>query len=179
MMLFTQPPRPVIGSVFYLSTRNHVRILRVSNSTERRLDLSFTTKTPFGHLRPFSRLSNTRLLGLSQKARVPYRHQYRTIHIPAVLIPPLVFTGLFVALWTWKCLMMITFQNKIIYMPSMPPFSRRERIVEYAQQCKPVDWREVRITSGDGTEIALAVGSAPSQAATEATSKLVVLYFQG
>lgn len=175
MMHFTQPLKAItIGNAFNLSTRNHVRIIRVS-----RLDHSCIINISLGHFRPLSQFSNTRFVCLSQKAQVPYRQQFRTVHIPTVLIPPLVFTGLFLALWTWKCLMMVIFQNKIIYMPSMPPFSRRERIVEYEQQCKPVEWREERIISGDGTEIALAVGSAPSRAATEASRKLVVLYFQG
>lgn len=42
--------------------------------------------------------------------------------IPAVLLPPLAFVGLGCTLWTWKCAMMILFQNKIIYMPGVPPW---------------------------------------------------------
>ncbi len=37
---------------------------------------------------------------------------------------------------------MIIFQNKIIYMPSIPPFSRSEKASDYAAQCKPVIWKE-------------------------------------
>lgn len=75
-----------------------------------------------------------------------------------ILLPPLVFAGLLVTLWTYKCLMLVVFQNKIIYMPSVPPFSRSEKIEDYAAQCHPVIWQEVRTKAADGTEIALAIG---------------------
>jgi hypothetical protein len=54
-----------------------------------------------------------------------------------------VFGGLVVALWTWKCFMMVVFQNKIIYMPGLPPNARRERIEDYKNQCGGIEWREV------------------------------------
>ena len=57
--------------------------------------------------------------------------------------------------------MMVIFQNRIIYIPSSPPFSRSERTADYAGRCRPVEWREQRITASDGTSIALAVGSMP------------------
>src|ERR1700744_6107699 len=55
--------------------------------------------------------------------------------LPAILVPPAVFGGLLVTLWAYKCLMMVVFQNKIIYMPSVPPFSRSEKVSDYASQC--------------------------------------------
>ncbi|KAF4634082.1 hypothetical protein G7Y89_g4029 [Cudoniella acicularis] len=75
--------------------------------------------------------------------------------IPTILLPPVVFGGLVIALWTWKCFMMIIFQNKIIYMPGLPPNSRRETISEYHNQCGGIQWREERIKSLDGTRISL------------------------
>ena len=78
--------------------------------------------------------------------------------IPPPLLIPLIFTSLLVVLWTYKCLMMIIFQNKIIYMPSMPPFARSERIADYAAVCRPVLWREERVKGRDGVDVALAVG---------------------
>lgn len=100
--------------------------------------------------------------------------------IPTVLLPPVVFGGLLITLWTYKCLMMIIFQNKIIYMPSMPPFSRSEKVEEYQNECKPVIWTEHSIKSGDGTKLRLLEGSVPEQENTDMAQKhIVVLYFQG
>lgn len=89
---------------------------------------------------------------------------------------------------------MIVFQNKIIYMPSMPPFARSERIDDYASMCKPVIWTEQRLRSKDGVEVALAVGSIPSEGGVGRESEsqsgivraekgrdreVVIVYFQG
>ncbi|KAL9128233.1 MAG: hypothetical protein Q9217_003049 [Psora testacea] len=73
---------------------------------------------------------------------------------------------------------MVIFQNKIIYMPSMPPFSRSETIDDYAQACAPVVWKEKRIMTGDGVEIALAIGVAENEEAN-GEKEVLVLYFQG
>ena len=64
--------------------------------------------------------------------------------------------------------MLILFQNRIIYMPSMPPFARREKVADYvgSERCAGpgergkfgVGWREERIRSGDGVEVAVLVG---------------------
>ena len=88
--------------------------------------------------------------------------------------------------------MLVVFQNKIIYMPSVPPFSRSEKIEDYAASCRPVAWREERIRAADGTKLALAVGEIPEEVAKrdEDGSKVpvcrgrrgrrvVVVYFQG
>lgn len=74
--------------------------------------------------------------------------------------------------------MMVVFQNKIIYMPSMPPFSRREKVADYTNQCGGVRWREERIVSGDGTKLALLIGES-SESQTRPGEETVILYFQG
>jgi hypothetical protein len=103
-----------------------------------------------------------------------------------LLLPPVVFLGLGITLWTYKCLMMILFQNKIIYMPSIPPFSRSEKVQTYAKRCFPVIWREQKIVTGDRVRIKLLIGSirpegqVTSDAGLEnSEDHLVVLYFQG
>ncbi|KAL7620440.1 hypothetical protein AAE478_009435 [Parahypoxylon ruwenzoriense] len=107
----------------------------------------------------------------------------RHYHVEGGLIlAPVVFSGLFVALWTWKCLMLVTFQNKIIYMPGLPPNARREKIQEYAGRCGGVQWREERVRAADGTDLALCV--ADVELGSSATSMqpdvvLYILYFQG
>jgi len=81
-------------------------------------------------------------------------------------------------------MMMVLFQDKIIYMPSVPPFSRSEKIEEYENACKPVSWRQEMIRSVDGTKIALAVGenqtrTSQSASTSPADGGLVIVYFQG
>lgn len=99
--------------------------------------------------------------------------------IPTVLLPPVVFGGLLISLWTYKCLMMIIFQNKIIYMPSMPPFSRSEKVEDYANQCKPIVWAEHNIKSLDGTKLAVLEGAIPNAESVAIRKNVIVVYFQG
>lgn len=111
------------------------------------------------------------------------RHERRNFSlssIPTVLLPPVVFSGLLVTLWTYKCLMMIIFQNKIIYMPSMPPFSRSEKVADYANECGIVEWREKAIKSLDGTCIYLLEGAIPNgQSDHQIQKHIIVVYLQG
>lgn len=76
--------------------------------------------------------------------------------------------------------MMVLFQNKIIYMPFLPPNARSDTIDDYGSHCGGVKWKEEHIRSGDGTDIALAVSEVGSEKeeGASATEK-VVLYFQG
>jgi hypothetical protein len=101
--------------------------------------------------------------------------------VPDVLLPPLIFGSLFVGLWTWKCCMMVLFQNKIIYMPGLPPNARWEKISDYASQCHGITWREERTNSSDGTEIALCVADIESRTspALPPAVPIYILYFQG
>ena len=107
----------------------------------------------------------------------------RQVHIPQVIAPPLILTGLFVTLWTWKCAMLVLFQNTIIYNPFMPPNARSLRIEDFARQCRGIQWREERIRSLDGTEIALCVTEEETEGVTKRGSApetpVYILYFQG
>lgn len=103
-----------------------------------------------------------------------------TESLPTVLVPPAVFLCCFTGLWSYKIIMTIVFQNKLIYMPYMPPFARSEKIEEYTAACKPVVWEEQRIKSVDGTRISLCVGNIPPSDALKATPRhVVIIYFQG
>lgn len=77
--------------------------------------------------------------------------------------------------------MMVIFQNKIIYMPSVPPFSRSESIEDYAKQCGGIKWKEERIMAADGVEIALAVASINGikEEMRKEASHVAIVYFQG
>lgn len=118
-----------------------------------------------------------------------HHNRMRCIHIPPVVyLAPLTFGGLLVALYVWKCLMLVVFQNKIIYMPGFPPNARSQRIVDYAgRQCGDIDWSDERTTASDGTELAMAVAAVPLPTGGQASmpsprrakAHVYVLYFQG
>ncbi|KAL3958984.1 hypothetical protein ACCO45_007146 [Purpureocillium lilacinum] len=108
----------------------------------------------------------------------------RSLHIPPVAMPPVIFAGLFMTLWCWKCTMLILFQNLIIYNPFMPPNARSMLISDFARQCGGVEWREERIESLDRTEIALCVSEISARGAarsgsTASPTPVYILYFQG
>ena len=85
--------------------------------------------------------------------------------------------------------MLVLFQNRIVYMPSVPTFSRSEKIEDYAAGCRTVVWGQARIRAADGTKLTLAVGEIPEtvQDSVSATGqsgranrkRVVIVYFQG
>lgn len=108
----------------------------------------------------------------------------RYIHIPNVLLPPVVFTGLVLALYAWKSFVMITLQNKIIYNPYMPPSARHDKIEDYQSRLFGIEWKEVHMKSVDKTDLALAVASVSSGPGSEVMISDVayhvyILYLQG
>ena len=82
-------------------------------------------------------------------------------------------------------MMLVVFQNKIIYMPGFPPTSRWELIDNYANHCGGIKWADDRTQAADGTDLALAVTTVPMQkgrspaANKVAKAHVYVLYFQG
>jgi hypothetical protein len=128
------------------------------------------------HLRP------TPLASFRYSCQFHFTSRRTIIHVHPVLLPPLVFGGLVLALWTWKCFMMVLFQNKIIYMPGLPPNARREKISDYINQCGGITWREEKIVTADRTQIALAVASVespPNTLDSTDSSSIYIVYFQG
>jgi fermentation-respiration switch protein FrsA (DUF1100 family) len=61
--------------------------------------------------------------------------------------------------------------------PGIPPFARSEKVSDYANQCRPVEWRELTIKAADSTTIKLLEGRVPDQSSP--SRNVVVLYFQG
>jgi hypothetical protein len=56
-------------------------------------------------------------------------HQHRTsLYVPAILAPPVVFAGLVVVLWSWKCRITVLFQNNS--STYLPPKARYETIAD-------------------------------------------------
>ncbi|KAL8671093.1 MAG: hypothetical protein Q9168_004394 [Polycauliona sp. 1 TL-2023] len=66
-------------------------------------------------------------------------------------------------------------------MPSVPPFSRRELIEDYVKQCGGVRWKEERIKTADGVDIALAMASVNGikEDVRKEASHVAIVYFQG
>ncbi|CAK3770146.1 alpha beta-hydrolase [Lecanosticta acicola] len=118
------------------------------------------------------------------KRLVLQRRTFITDGLPAFLVPPVIFTSLLVGLWTYKCMMTVLFQDRIIYMPYMPPFARSEKMKDYTAVCKPVEWEHTHIKSLDGTRIALCVGEIPANQAEQIAQDrkrkhVIICYFQG
>ncbi|PHH83704.1 hypothetical protein CDD82_4666 [Ophiocordyceps australis] len=97
-------------------------------------------------------------------------------------LPPLLFTGLVISLYTWKCCMLVVFQSFIIYNPFIPPDSRTVRIADFAKQCRDFEWREKRIKASDGTQIALCTNELECAGAASKAhdpTYVYIVYFQG
>ncbi|KAI0446451.1 Alpha/Beta hydrolase protein [Xylaria telfairii] len=106
----------------------------------------------------------------------------RYLHMEGLALAPVVYGGLFVTLWTWKCFMMIVFQNKIIYMPGLPPNCRWEKIHDYKNRLAGINWREERVRAADRTDLALCVADVQLGAESDLHSPetaFYILYFQG
>lgn len=107
----------------------------------------------------------------------------RQLHIPNVLLPPVIFTGLVLALYTWKSFVMVSLQNKIIYNPYLPPTARHEKISDWSKYLFGVEWKEIHMRSVDRTDLALAVASVSSTPdrpeSTHVAHHVYILYCQG
>ncbi|BCS05504.1 alpha/beta hydrolase [Aspergillus luchuensis] len=139
----------------------------------------------------------------TRRRPTPYHHMYQPLHssscpqlrtlftesIPPILIPPVIFMGLLLSLWTWKCFWIVVMQEKLLYLTWLPPFARSETVSDYEGQCKPVRWQTHQIRSHDGTKLAICEGRIPVKATSPGSiqesrnhckKKLVVTcYFQG
>jgi fermentation-respiration switch protein FrsA (DUF1100 family) len=111
-----------------------------------------------------------------------------------VLVPPLIFVGLLLSLWVWKCFWIVVMQDKLLYLTWLPPFTRSEKISDYEVECRPVRWEEKQIRSLDGTKLAVCEGRIPNpRDGTDAQQKdhdrtppksarkrsVIICYFQG
>ncbi|KAJ5319551.1 uncharacterized protein N7506_012255 [Penicillium brevicompactum] len=126
------------------------------------------------------------LIGIREQRRTPAVQYARTrglatAAIPSFLVPPMMFVGLLVGLWTWKCFWIIAMQNKLLYLTWLPPFTRSEVISDYEAECKPVRWEEKQIRSLDGTKLAICQGriSVPRNEGKSPTSRNAVHEYQG
>jgi len=79
--------------------------------------------------------------------------------------------------------MMVVFQNKIIYMPNVPPFSRNEKVEDYSKRCHPILWGDYTVTTADGVDIKLLVGEKHDEQSEVVNDSrrphVVAIYLQG
>jgi uncharacterized protein len=122
----------------------------------------------------------------ARRATPDWKVPSQSFHIHTALMPPLIFFGLFITLWSWKCIMLVVFQNTIIYNPFLPPDARRLRIADYARHCGGIRWREETIRSLDRTHLSLCVCEVDSAVPSRATgaarthrTTVYILYLQG
>ncbi|KAL7275022.1 hypothetical protein RUND412_002057 [Rhizina undulata] len=131
-------------------------------------------------------------------SRLGCRRTFILSSLPAVLVPPVVFTGLVITLWTYKCAMMVVFQNKIIYMPGVPLGARSETIDTYKSLTQGISWQKQTLKTSDNQTLAFATASVsksnpqpssqPPTASNESipqplnqppAKKVLIVYFQG
>ncbi|PYH42523.1 alpha/beta-hydrolase [Aspergillus saccharolyticus JOP 1030-1] len=111
----------------------------------------------------------------------PQKRTLLTSTLPPILIPPTIFIGLLLALWTWKCIWIVLLQDKLLYLSWLPPLSRSETIAAYEPDCRPVQWTTQQIRSLDGTKLTVCEGRLPPLPTHESNQRRVVVicYFQG
>ena len=115
-----------------------------------------------------------------------YTRPFLTASVPPIFVPPAIFIGLLVALWTWKCFWIVVLQNKLLYLSWLPPFSRSDTIANYEKECQPVHWHERQFRSLDGTRLAVCEGRIPvddhghhTTSSPRRRRSVVICYFQG
>ncbi|KZS93417.1 alpha/beta-hydrolase, partial [Sistotremastrum niveocremeum HHB9708] len=99
-------------------------------------------------------------------------------HSPSPWLVALTFVGLPLSLWIYKCMMMVLFQRKIIYMAYVPPGARDEDLDLNDPILRGVRCEVVQIPTGPKSSIAgIAFESSGSQISSN--PPLVIIYFQG
>ncbi|KAI5117811.1 hypothetical protein M0805_004571 [Coniferiporia weirii] len=94
---------------------------------------------------------------------------------PSVSLLFSVLFGLPLALWTYKCLAMVLFQRKIIYMGYVPPGARTETLQEHGLKVKDMTCEETQIPSKNRVKLSALIMSKKSTANPDC----VVIYLQG
>ncbi|KAF8630058.1 hypothetical protein AX17_005503 [Amanita inopinata Kibby_2008] len=98
---------------------------------------------------------------------------------PSILTILSIVTGLPIALWSYKCLMMIFFQRKIIYMPYIPLGARQEELTTHVPPSllQGIDCEQVSVQSEKGVTLS-GILIQPANSKREDPDTLLV-YFQG
>ncbi|KAF9647300.1 hypothetical protein BDM02DRAFT_3170324, partial [Thelephora ganbajun] len=101
---------------------------------------------------------------------------------PPVSLALAIAAGLPIALWTYKCLMLVLFQRKVIYMGYVPPGARTEELSESIIP-RGLKCEEIKVSSDNGHSLSGVVVS-PSgtlrgapRSSTESSESLKTLFF--
>ncbi|KAH8813569.1 Alpha/Beta hydrolase protein [Flagelloscypha sp. PMI_526] len=89
--------------------------------------------------------------------------------------------GFPVALWAYKCLMLVVFQRSIMYMPYLPINARMEKLSEIPENHRPrrhLDIEEVRIPSEGNVRLS-GLLVRPKKHLSSEPVKTIIVYFQG
>lgn len=97
--------------------------------------------------RPFSPRTRRFVCPTRNLARLDHNNR----PLSQLLQVPLIFTGLLLALWTWKSLVLIVFQHKIIFMPYL---GRHTELSEFPTVAG-VSWHRRDLKTNDGVTLAL------------------------
>ena len=182
-----------LNNIFHISTLVTEPTMKLSRAHKSRFAFSFGVRQRYRAVSFCRTPSDRRAIQFlwrscyAPRTRIDLVHPYRRAkwHYQCqaisslVFAPPLVFFGLFLSLWAYKCIALIIFQSKIIYMPSIPPFSRREIIHDYAKSCSPIVWHEHMIRTADGVQLTLAMGSESRPCIASKNKHVLIAYFQG
>ncbi|KAF8527422.1 Alpha/Beta hydrolase protein [Hysterangium stoloniferum] len=100
-----------------------------------------------------------------------------TTNPPSLTLAASVVLGLPLALWTYKCLAMVLFQRKLIYMGYIPMGSRQEHIDSYRDQLLDFDFQEIQLRNNSGVTLyGIAIRK---QHVSNNKPRATVVYFQG
>ncbi|RPA72341.1 hypothetical protein BJ508DRAFT_76021 [Ascobolus immersus RN42] len=128
---------------------------------------------------------------LNQLRFQPTQQTRQLTLLQTLLAPPLTFGGLLLALWTLKSVSLVVFQNKIIYLPYLPPYCRSEPLPE---PTKRIEWKDLGHIEGgrrykwgggkvqlniSGTEVVVGGTSTLGVTAADPQREVLVVYFQG
>ncbi|GAA5937979.1 hypothetical protein JCM3775_002413 [Rhodotorula graminis] len=166
-----------------------------------RVSPAVALQPPRLHQRTFRSTTPARLFGLRlpEPSNEPLAGTGGDASGPPWLFLAEVLVGLPAALWAYKCLMLVVFQRRIIYLPSVPPGTRDESLDD-GERTSARDaslgglaWRQVSVRSDEptrwlrrpvelrGVEMSWneGAGSVTAATATARRQKIVVVYLQG
>ncbi|KAI0070239.1 alpha/beta-hydrolase [Panus rudis PR-1116 ss-1] len=130
--------------------------------------------------RPFSRKSRFTSLGTEQVIQLGGFLAFTPSSEPPTLaLAVAAAIGLPIALWVYKCIMMVIFQRRIIYMGYVPPNARNEQIGVDVDVPKGLSWEEITLR-GEGRIRLAGILVRNASGATEAPPlKTLIVYLQG
>ncbi|PYH86307.1 alpha/beta-hydrolase [Aspergillus uvarum CBS 121591] len=137
----------------------------------------YPSRATIHNSRPTPRLNQRSIQRATHLFYPAFKRTLFTTSLPPILIPPTIFLGLLLGLWTWKCFWIVLLQDKLLYLSWLPPLSRSETIAAYEPECRPVQWTTQQIRSLDGTKLTVCEGRLPRRQPPKKT--VVICYFQG